>query len=58
MKSSRYNIVLPADEYNKHIVFNGVSKKFFFISSANTNALISLLENPDLYVFKKVMNHL
>lgn len=48
MKKSRYNIFLESDS-DMTLVFNGMSKKFFYLSSKNIPELKSILESPDVY---------
>lgn len=48
MKKSRYNIFVE-DSKEKVLVFNGMSKKYFSLSSKNIPELQTLLESPDKY---------
>lgn len=48
MKKSRYNIFLEISQ-DKTLVFNGMSKKFFTLSSGNISELKQILESPDIY---------
>ena len=47
MKPSKYNICLPYD--NKYVIFNGVTKRFFLVSSQNKEAFMQILSAPDDY---------
>lgn len=47
MKPSKYNICLPYED--KYIIFNGVTKRFFLVSSQNRDAFLQILESPDEY---------
>jgi uncharacterized protein len=48
MKQSRYNILLEASQ-DRTLVFNGMSKRFFYLSSRNIPSLRTILESPDEY---------
>lgn len=45
MKPSKYNICLPYDD--KYVIFNGVTKRFFLVSSQNKEAFMQILSAPD-----------
>lgn len=47
MKPSKYNICLPYDD--KYVIFNGVTKRFFPVSSQNKDAFLQILSAPDDY---------
>ena len=47
MKSSKYNICLPYED--KYIIFNGVTKQFYRVSSQNKDAFIEIMDSPDKY---------
>lgn len=47
MKPSKYNICLPYDD--RFVVFNGVTKRFFLVSSQNKEAFLRILSTPDEY---------
>lgn len=47
MKTSKYNICLPFE--GKHIIFNGVTKRFFMVSNQNKEAFLQILSDPDEY---------
>ena len=47
MKTSKYNICLPIKD--KHIIFNGVTKRFFIVSNQNKEAFLQILSDPDEY---------
>lgn len=47
MKKSKYNICLPFE--GKHIIFNGVTKRFFMVSNQNKEAFLQILSDPDEY---------
>lgn len=47
MKPSKYNICLPYDD--RFVVFNGVTKRFFLVSSQNKKAFLQILSTPDEY---------
>lgn len=48
MKTSKYNICLPYDD--KYVIFNGVTKRFFLVSSKNKEAFLQILSAPDNYI--------
>lgn len=50
MKSSKYNICLPYE--GNYVIFNGITKRFFQVSSHNKNAFLQILSAPDEYVGK------
>lgn len=45
MKPSRYNYYIAYKD--KEIVFNGVTKKFFFLSEKNSSRIVSILNKPN-----------
>ena len=47
MKPSKYNICLPYDD--RFVIFNGVTKRFFLVSSQNKKAFLQILSTPDEY---------
>lgn len=47
MKPSKYNICLTLD--NKCILFNAISKRFFYISKDNKESFLQILSAPDEY---------
>lgn len=47
MKASKYNICLPYE--SDYIIFNGVTKRFFRVSSHNKDNFLQLLSSPDDY---------
>lgn len=47
MKQSKYNICLPYDD--RFVIFNGVTKRFFLVSSQNKEAFLRILSTPDEY---------
>lgn len=47
MKPSKYNICLPFDD--KFVIFNGVTKRFFPVSTQNKDAFLQILASPDNY---------
>lgn len=47
MKPSKYNICLPYDD--RFVIFNGVTKRFFLVSSQNKDAFLQILASPDNY---------
>lgn len=49
MKQSRYNIAIPYGE-GRRLLFNGITKKFFFVSENNYDELNSVLSNPGHYL--------
>ena len=48
MKSSKYNICLPYEK--KYVIFNGITKRFFFVSSHNKEAFMQILSAPNDYI--------
>ena len=50
MKSSRYNICLPYED--NYIIFNGITKRFFQVSSHNKETFLQILSAPDDYIGK------
>lgn len=47
MKPSKYNICLPYDD--KYVIFNGVTKRFFLVSSKNKDTFLQILDSPNNY---------
>ena len=47
MKASKYNICLPYE--SDYIIFNGVTKRFFRVSSHNKENFLQILSSPDDY---------
>jgi len=45
MKPSRYNYYITCKD--KEIVFNGITKRFFFLSEKNRSRIVSILNTPD-----------
>ena len=45
MKPSKYNICLPYED--KFVIFNGITKHFFPVSSQNKEAFLQILSAPD-----------
>ena len=52
MKPSKYNICLPYDD--RFVIFNGVTKRFFLVSSQNKDVFLKILSAPDEYKEKYV----
>lgn len=50
MKSSNYNICLSYE--GNFIIFNGITKKFFQVSSHNKDEFIKIISTPDKYIEK------
>jgi uncharacterized protein len=48
MKPSKYNICLPYED--KYVIFNGVTKRFFFVSNRNKESFVQILSSPDDYI--------
>ena len=48
MKLSEYNYFIPF-QYDKYIVFNGITSRFFLFSNVNVKELKKVLEDPVLY---------
>lgn len=44
MKASKYNYFIPHSD--RLIVFNGITKRFFFVSKENSGKFIEILESP------------
>lgn len=55
MKPSKYNYYIPCK--GKEIVFNGITKKFFFLSEKNGSRIVSILKNPDSVGGDKRFHH-
>lgn len=47
MKCSNYNICLPFED--GHVIFNGITKRFFRVSNHNRDAFLEILSAPDRY---------
>lgn len=45
MKPSKYNICLPYDD--RFVIFNGITKRFFLVSSQNKEAFLQILSAPN-----------
>lgn len=57
MKKSKYNIFLESSP-SEILVFNGISKRFFTISSKNLPELREVIESPDKFMMMKGYEHL
>ena len=45
MKPSKYNICLPYND--RFVIFNGITKRFFLVSSQNKEVFLQILSTPD-----------
>lgn len=51
MKTSRYNYFIPYG--GKHIFFNGLTKRFFFVSNKNHLRFIDIITNPGVEKYQE-----
>lgn len=47
MKASKYNICIPYKD--SYVIFNGVTKRFFLVSSHNKDSFLQIISSPDDY---------
>lgn len=51
MKTSKYNYYIPYGD--KHIFFNGITKRFFLVSESNKDKFIDIIEHPDNNIYQE-----
>lgn len=49
MRNSIYNYIIFYEEENKVLLFNGLTKRFFFFSAKNAQNIKHILNNPNTY---------
>ena len=49
MQKSAYNIIVPVSD-SKNVLFNAMTKKFFYISKHNTAACLFMLNNIESFL--------
>lgn len=51
MKTSKYNYFIPYGD--RHIIFNGLTKRFFLVSDKNNAKFVDIISNPDKEDYQK-----